>query len=70
MLAKNPGTRFFGQNTFLRRFILPLSQQQTGSKLLHFVIAANSVTVACNVISLLVEAINFAKVLVKQFRKF
>ena len=51
------------------RIIVLLSHSQSSVNALHFVIALNYFTLACNVISVLVEMVNFAMVKVDNFCK-
>ena len=51
------------------RIIVLLSYPQSGLKALHILIALNSFTLVCNVVSVLVEMVNFAMVKVDNFCK-
>ena len=59
----------FGQYTSRRRTMVPLSYPQSGVNAQHIVIALSCFTLVCNVISVLVEMVNFAMVKVDNFCK-
>ena len=57
----------FGQYTSPMRIIVLLSYPQSGVSALHIVIALKNLPLVCNVISVLVEMVNFAMVKVDNF---